>query len=96
MLLLLLALSACGGSSLADRDPEGAKACSALATGLKSKNAKVSVGELLVAGDHASLAETEAIEAAQEPLLGQYLADPEKLRQACVDEGVEMPPLAKR
>jgi hypothetical protein len=82
--------------SLAHRDPEGAAACKALAASARSHNTTIKISQLLEAGQHASLAETDSIEAAQKPLIGDTnIPDVDKLRAACEAEGVKIPAVVK-
>lgn len=94
-LLMVFAVVACGGTKpLADRDPAGAEACESLAFSLKRSNTTVVMGSLLEAGSKASLADTPAIEQSATQLTGDHwIANAKKLRDACVAEGVRMPPL---
>lgn len=79
-------------SSLADRDPDGAKACQTLVDSLKAKDATTRAGAILVAGQQASKAKTEAIRASADELLpGQWMAKPDKLTKACEAEGYDVP-----
>lgn len=90
---------------LSGRDPAGAEACEKLAFSLERENTAVSVGSLISAGKAADLADTEAIrDSVIDPSEGIdlpagvdrdtfLLADAKKLRAACEDEDVDMPPL---
>lgn len=93
-LILLVPLAGCG-ESFEERDPNGALACQALADGRQSANFIKKTTSLVKAGEHAWLAETDAIEesvinpggaAATTPL-----ADVDELAKACEAEGFDMP-----
>lgn len=85
-----IALTACGGS-LKDRDPEGAASCQALVDGRKASDTTSRMGSLFLAGEHAAKAKTKTIRASSDQVLGQWMADSDKLAKACEAEGYEVP-----
>lgn len=93
-----LLLVGCGSAPLAERDPAGAEACEKLAFALERENPTVYLGGLAGAGEIGLLADTPAIREAVIEVgnTGKGLADAEKLRKACIDEGEDMPPLREK
>ena len=97
-LALVVVLAACssgggdGGGGLSSSDPKGAEACSQLAAAFKAKdNADEAVAGSMRAGAAAGEAKTESIRTAVIDLGGDKAADPEKMHDACVAAGVDMP-----
>ena len=95
---LVVTLSACSSGSdtpaLATSDPNGAKACAALAQAYKEVNDKVkAVTAIYAAGDAAKASTTPAIKASVVVVGARSAASGPKLRAACVAAGVTMPPV---
>jgi hypothetical protein len=91
-LVLLAAGCSGGGDALAERDPKGAEACDALAQAFRDKNnTDAAIAGSAKAGAAADQSTTPAIKAATIDLAGTKVADPQALRQACVDAGVDVP-----
>ena len=96
VVLAMLMLAGCGGSSLEDEDPRGFEACQQLIKARsEDEDPAVRLNGILAAGEAAAEAETEAIrDAAGEPLEGledHRVADGERLEVACEDVGVNIP-----
>lgn len=90
--VLLLAACSGGGGDLAKTDPDGAKACAALASAFEHKDdADAAVSDSMKAGELAGSAKTDAIRSAVIDLGGDKAADPEKMHDACVAAGIKMP-----
>lgn len=92
----VMAVSGCGGSSLADDDPRGQEACDAVIEAIRFEgDTEQYTGQLLIAGQAAEKAKTEAIKSTVgEPIEGLEdfpIVDAEALYAACEEEGVEMP-----
>lgn len=87
-------VAACGGGGdgLADRDPNGAQACRALAEAFENKDdTEAAIQGSTDAGAAAENAETPEIRDATIDLAGTKVADPQAMVDACRDAGVEMP-----
>ncbi|MFC6009122.1 hypothetical protein [Angustibacter luteus] len=96
--LALMLVSACGGGSsgggsdLSKSDPKGAEACTALADAFKHKDdTDAAVAGVMKSGAAAAQAKTDAIRAAVVDLGDDKGADAQKMHDACVDAGMDMP-----
>lgn len=90
--LVALTLTACGGESLAERDPKGAQACSRLADALRNKDdTAAALLDSFASGDAAREAKTVGIREAVVDVGGSLKADPLRMVSACRTAGVTMP-----
>ncbi len=95
---VLVALAACSSApdkpALATSDPNGAKACAALTQAYAEVNDKVkAVTAIYAAGDAAKASTTPGIKASVVVVGARSAASGPKLRAACVEAGVTMPPV---
>jgi hypothetical protein len=99
ILATLLAASACGGASLAERDSEGARACTLLNEALRNDGPATQQGvrdaldSANEAGEAAAASSTRAIRESIVGPEGSSVADLDELHEACEAEGVSMTPL---
>ncbi len=90
--LVALALTACGGEGLAERDPKGAEACARLADSLRNKDdPAAALLDSFAAGQAASEAKTVGIREAVVDVGGSLKAVPLRMVAACRTAGVKMP-----
>lgn len=106
-LVSVLALAACGGNPLAERDPNGYQACALLADSMKSTDVANKLNKSMEAGEYAMRSSTESIQDSASALFdegamqaledtdsaGQNFAmtDVKKLTAACEAEGFSIP-----
>lgn len=98
---VVLTLAGCGEAPLAERDPEGYKACSMLAEAEAQTDVGAKVGMGLMVGRQARKASTKSIRDAVTPIFdeeavaasGQMddfpVADSDAMKDACSGEGFE-------
>lgn len=97
--LLGVVLTACGGESFAERDPNGYEACSQWASASSKGDTTSLLGGMLGISEVARKSSTKAIRASVKNLMdkasadkvGQFgLVDTDKLEKACADEGFKI------
>lgn len=103
--VLAVTLSGCSGSNLEDDDPSGYEACQQFSAARASADGALRMESLMLAGQFAAEATTEAIRGAATPMFddelqaaladagvgsGFWLVDAEVMLEACEEAGVDI------